>query len=216
LPVCFYFGTFNPIHTGHLILAQSALAQFGFERVVFVPAGQPPHRFSETDLLPASQRAGWVEMAIADNPGFCMDTIELDAQSPSYTVETLEKLRANGQYGLKDDPIPMIIGSDALAKLASWHRPKELIESACFIQAGRPGSSFVKSVNLLNGIQSIPLNTQLLQAPLMSISSTTIRQKLCESNDSKLNELRYLLPEAVRQSLIQNNPYRKHGKSPCF
>lgn len=213
---CFYFGTFNPIHTGHLILAQRALAQFGFERIVFVPAGQPPHRFSEADLLPASQRASWVEMAIADNPGFSMETIELDAQSASYTVETLKKLRASGQYALNDDPIPVIIGSDALGRLASWHRPKELIETACFIQACRPGSTFVKSINLVNGIQSIPLNTQLLQAPLMSISATAIRQKLCESNDAELNELRYLLPEPVRQSLIRENPYRKHGKSPCL
>ena len=205
---CFYFGTFNPIHTGHLILAQSALTQFGFERIVFVPAGQPPHRLGEADLISASQRARWVEIAIADNPGFSLETIELEATSPSYTLETLKKLKASGQYTLNDKPIPLIIGSDALAKLASWYRPKELIETACFIQACRPENTFVKSVNLLNGIQSIPLNTQLLQAPLMSISSTAIRKKFCNSTDAELSELRYLLPEPVRQSLIQNNAYK--------
>ena len=101
----------------------------------------------------------------------------------------------------------LIIGSDALEKLASWHRPQELLQTACFLQACRPESNFVKNVSLSGGILSLPLNTTLLQAPLMSISSTAIRQELSKSNDAELNALRYILPESVRQSLIQDNFY---------
>jgi nicotinate-nucleotide adenylyltransferase len=213
LAVCFYFGTFNPIHTGHLILAQSAIHQFGFKQIIFVPAGIPPHRATDSDLISASQRAQFVELSIADNPQFHMDAIELEASSPSYTIETLEKIKQSGKYDLKQNKaIPMIIGSDALSHLATWHRPQDLIDSVCFIQACRPGTAYIETIRIpsTNAIkqEDYKLNTHLLEAPLMSISSTQVRQKLHLSQDFELNELRYILPEPVRQSLIQKNVYK--------
>jgi nicotinate-nucleotide adenylyltransferase len=215
-PYCFYFGTFNPIHTGHLILAQAALCQFDFERVVFIPAGHPPHRHQEAGLLSATIRAELVELAIADNPRFAIDRVELEDDCPSYTVNTVAHLRSSGRYGELSTPIPLLIGSDALLHLATWHRPAELIDLACFLQIRRPGNAFVETLTLpladsekkgaTRTFEKRPLNTILLEAPLLEISATALRQQIKTAKGQArqtLEDLRYSLPEPVRQRLAK-------------
>lgn len=205
---CFYFGTFNPIHAGHLMIAQSALCQFGdklgFKRVVFVPAGNPPHRHHEDDLLDAALRLKMVQLATADNPAFMVSDFELRQPGKSYTVESLRQMK---REGLITFPVPFMIGSDALANLATWHQPEMLIEMAHFLQAPRPSYDWVDSL-LLHGVQ-IALNTSRIDMPALAISSTSIRRALNEGQP--LESLRYFLPEAVRRFISWNSLYQKSG-----
>jgi nicotinate-nucleotide adenylyltransferase len=216
-PTCFYFGTFNPVHIGHLILAQAALCQFQFERVVFIPAGQPPHRLQDADMLAASERADLVRLAIADNPHFEMDTLELDEDGPSYTVETLQRLRKGRRYGNLSGLIPLIIGSDALVKLASWHLPQQLAEEVYFLQARRAGDEFVEYIKLSNSEtcqhseRIMLLNTALLEAPFLQISSTQIRQQVREARGDAqriFESLRYKVAEPVCKHIVHGKLYQ--------
>lgn len=200
---CLYFGTFNPIHWGHLMIAQSALRQFGeafgFERVIFIPAGNPPHRSDESDMLDAALRLKMVQLAVGDNPRFQASDLELTLPGKSYTVETLRFLWGNQQIV---SPTPLIIGSDALAGLASWHEPEALIASAHFLQAPRPGVDFVTSVQIQG--KTVPLNTSAIEMPPLGISSSWVRTALKTHGP---DAVRYALPEPVRAFIRQNTLY---------
>ena len=197
---CLYFGTFNPIHNGHLMIAQAALnslgAKLGFQAETFIPSASPPHRNHETDLLDARLRFRLVELATQDNPHFWVSDVEQAAATPNYTVKTLRHLAETGAIAL---PVPMIIGSDALLGLASWHQPEALIEMVHFLQAPRPEYNWVRSLEIRG--HSVPLNTGRIEMPALSLSSTWVRKCLQEGNTQAL---RYFLPDRVRQ-FIQNN-----------
>jgi nicotinate-nucleotide adenylyltransferase len=199
---CYYFGTFNPIHSGHLMIAQAALCQYGaelgFQGVAFIPSGNPPHREHESDMLPARHRLNMVRLATASNPAFRVSDIELCRSGRSYTIETLRLLMGQG---VAQAPVPMIIGADALAGLATWHEPLALAETACFLQAPRPGYPFVSAVHIHG--REIPLNTCEIEMPPLSISSTWIRDRL-RGDPSGCARLRYFLPEPVRQYIRDN------------
>ncbi len=201
-----YFGTFNPVHTGHLMIAQAALRQFSsnlrLERITFIPAGNPPHRHHEADLLDARHRFNMVQRAMADNPAFQVCDIELKRDGKSYTIDTLRRLI---EQGLVQTPVPLIIGSDALANLASWREPEALIEAACFLQAPRPGVPGVESIEL-NG-RTVRLNTRFILMPMLSISSSWVREILKELPAQATDGLRYFLPEPVRRYIRDNGLY---------
>jgi nicotinate-nucleotide adenylyltransferase len=203
---CLYFGTFNPIHTGHLMIAQVVLCQFadslGLRSVTFIPAGDPPHRFHEEDLLDARRRFKMVTLATAANPAFIVSDIELQRPGRSYTIDTLEHLIQHS--GLKP-PIPMIIGADALAGLANWHRPEALIETVRFLQAPRPGYDWVERIRIQN--RDLPLTTSHIDMPALSLSSSWIRSQ-CQRQTASLDALRYFLPEPVRRYIQDNQLYR--------
>jgi nicotinate-nucleotide adenylyltransferase len=209
---CLYFGTFNPIHSGHLMIAQAALRQFlkplGLNTVAFIPAGNPPHRHHEEDLLDAWRRYKMVELAIASNPAFTVLDIELqraernDTTKRSYTIDTLQYLIQH--QGLKT-PAPMIIGADALAGLASWHKPEELIQAVHFLQAPRPGHPWVESITIQD--QPFPIITSHIEMPALSLSSSWIRSQL-RTGTTSATALRYFLPEPVRQYIHANQLYK--------
>lgn len=190
------------------MIAQAALCQyaetFGFSGVTFIPAGSPPHRVHESDLLDARHRLKMVRLATASNPGFRVSDIEVLKNSASYTIETLRALISEGKAQV---PVPLIIGSDALAALASWREPEALIETACFLQTPRPDSDFVHVISI-NG-REIRLNTRPIDMPLLGISSTRIRQILKKVNPALQDGLRYVLPEPVRQYVRDNGLYRE-------
>jgi nicotinate-nucleotide adenylyltransferase len=198
---CFYFGTFNPIHTGHLMIAQAALSQFGFERITFMPAGNPPHRHHENDLLEADLRLTMVRLATAQNPAFAVSDFERNLPRKSYTVQTLLLME---QANLISLPVPFIIGSDALSNLAEWHQPAALIDRVHFLQAPRPGHDWVTHV-FIDG-QKRPLNTSRIEMPPLGISATHIRHMLGQSPPAT-ESLRYYLPEPVRQFIRWNRLY---------
>ncbi|HJV28428.1 MAG TPA: nicotinate-nucleotide adenylyltransferase [Aromatoleum sp.] len=127
-------GTFDPIHFGHLRLAEEAREALQLDQVALIPAGAPPHR--DTPQSAASARLAMVQLASAGNDGFIVDAGEVFAQGPSYTVLTLERLRT--QHG-RARPLVLILGADAFAGLPGWHRWQDLFELAHVAVANRPG-----------------------------------------------------------------------------
>jgi nicotinate-nucleotide adenylyltransferase len=127
-------GTFDPIHYGHLRPAREAYAALGLAELRFIPAGQPPHRHAPQ--ASAEDRLAMLRLAIAGEPGFVADERELGRGGPSYTVPTLESLRA--ELG-SETPLCLLIGADAFAELETWHRWQRLPELAHFAVLRRPG-----------------------------------------------------------------------------
>ncbi|NLG84473.1 MAG: nicotinate-nucleotide adenylyltransferase [Firmicutes bacterium] len=185
-------GTFDPIHLGHLVLAETARESFGLEKVIFMPAGQPPHK--QRAVAAAHHRLRMVEMAVADNPYFAVSTLEIDRPGPSYTVETVAALQ-------RDRPEAawyLIIGSDALAELPTWHEYRRLLELVHVLAAARPGSELVLPPVLAGWSAGITL----IYPPAIDISSTAIRARARRGLS-----LRYLVPERVASYIREKGLY---------
>ena len=208
-------GTFNPIHLGHLRAAEEAREALALEQLIFVPSADPPLKRAGAELIaPARLRVRWVERAIAGNPAFGVDTLELARAGPSYTVDTL---RVFGARLAPELPV-FVIGSDAFAELASWREPKALLALAHFAVLTRPPHA---STNLAGSIPP-ELAAELVLAPdgqqahhrsagswlrripitALDISSTDVRRRLSEGRS-----VRYLLPEPVLDEVRQSGVY---------
>jgi nicotinate-nucleotide adenylyltransferase len=128
-------GSFNPIHHGHLLLADEILESLGVDRLLFVPAAVPPHK-APADLAPAADRFAMVQLAIAGHAGFAVTDLELRRPGPSYTVDTLRELAAGG------DELFFVIGSETFLDLLSWREPRQVAALARLVVIPRAGSPF--------------------------------------------------------------------------
>src|SRR5256885_16972086 len=129
-------GTFDPIHFGHLVIAEEVYATLNLAKMVFVPAGQPPHKPGQI-VTPAPDRLTMLELAIGSNPHFVISRVDLDRPGPSYTVETLRLLRI--QWG-RQTALYFIIGWDSLEELTTWYDPAGILEQLTYLVAvHRPG-----------------------------------------------------------------------------
>lgn len=128
-------GSFNPIHYGHLLLADEVLETLGLDRLLFVPAAAPPHK-PATQLAPAADRYEMVRLAIADHPKFAVSDLELRRPGPSYTVDTLEALAAGG------DELFYVVGSETFLDLLTWREPRRIARLARLVVIPRAGSAF--------------------------------------------------------------------------
>lgn len=187
LRVGVFGGTFDPIHTGHLIVAGEAGWVLGLDRVVFVPARVSPLKLGET-YFSGPDRLRMVELAIEGNPLFCASRVDLDRQSPSYTVDTLETIQT--QYGA---PVQLffIMGVDSLASLTYWHRPHDIVRLAHVIAMSRPGYA-VDLAPLEKEIPGLLAATTVVETLQIGISSTEIRTRLRQGRPIK-----YQVPDAV-------------------
>lgn len=195
----YFFGTFNPIHMGHLVFATCALEQFNLDRILFIPAAEPPHRTADTDMAPFSHRVNMVRLACQAYPRFGVSNIESLREGPSYTVDTLRQLVPG--FETMTTAVPVLIGRDALAQLATWRETDTLINRCLFFQAPRSGEPPVTSVHL-NG-QTIPLRTKTVAMPEIGISASLIRQRMREGQT-----VRTLTPDAVCDYIAWNRLYR--------
>lgn len=125
-------GTFNPIHNAHLKVAQTALEEFGMEKIIFIPSKMPPHK-NDSNIPKPKIRYEMVKLAIQDNPNFEISSIELDREGPSYTIDTIEKMEE------KYDGLAFIVGADNLIKIRTWKEPEKLLSSCPFLVAPRRG-----------------------------------------------------------------------------
>lgn len=185
-------GTFDPIHLGHLIAAQAAREALDLDRVVFIPAGRPPHKRSRR-LAPGRWRLRMVELAIAGNPCFRVSDIELRHSRPSYTAGTLKLLKENFP-GIE---LCLLIGWDQAILLDTWKRTEEIFRLATVAVLRRPGYD----------PRRIPARwsrkSLFVEIPWIDISSSRIREMVKEGND-----IRYLVPEAVRRFILRRKLYR--------
>ena len=181
-------GAFNPIHVGHLRVAEEALRQFGLDRVLFIPTARPPHK--EVDV-PAELRFRMVELAIAGHPGFEVSRAEMDTEGPAYTVDTVRKM-----LKLYPQGVAYIIGADAFLGLPSWKDADELIQLCPFIIAPRRGIDPEE-------LRRPPLDRaeiHLIPMEPVEISSSEIRRRYREGLP-----VEGLVPEAVDRFI------RAHG-----
>ena len=192
-------GTFDPIHMGHLMLAQSAYEELGLEKVVFMVAGNPPHKSSRSDVADVSHRVKMTEMAIEDDIRFEMNLIETYSKKTSYTYETLQKLTESNP----ENEYYFIIGEDSLVDFSKWKNP-EIISKLCKIAVGhRPGSSF-EDISKILEIRNNEYNDcfVLVRTPGIDISSSVVRDRL----DNGLS-VRYYIPDKVFEYINAHNLY---------
>jgi nicotinate-nucleotide adenylyltransferase len=203
-------GSFNPIHYGHLLLADEALEQLGLDRVVFVPAGAPPHKLV-TSLAPAADRYAMVKLATADHPKFAVSDIELRRSGPSYTVDTLEALQAGG------DELVLILGSETFLDLISWRTPRRIAELARLVVVPRAGSAFdpdgaaaqkvLAAIGLtrfvpVEGAQMPAAAVMILHATSLPISASELRRRVREGRS-----LAYRVPPAIIHYIDSHSLY---------
>ena len=208
-------GTFNPIHLGHLRAAEEAAEALELERVLFVPSARPPHKDADSETIaPAGLRLGWVRLAIAGNPRFQVDAVEVERTGPSYLVETLPELHA------RIGPVWFLLGRDAFAELATWREPERLLTLADFAVLTRPpvrkGSLAEWLPSALRGALELApdgrsavhrdagTRVHLVEITALDVSSSDIRARLREERS-----VRYLLPGPVREAIERSGVYRR-------
>ena len=182
-------GTFNPIHLGHLVLAEAAREALNLDRVLFIPTGQPPHK-PVRDLIPGSIRLKLIQLAIRDHAAFIASDIELQRSGASYTIETVRTLRKQ----LPDATLFLLIGEDMLAvRWLAWDTLKRL---CTIVVARRPGMRVVRREPKL----------KRLEMPRLDISSSDIRACVNAGRS-----IRYLVPAAVERYIRSHHLYRRGG-----
>ena len=192
-------GTFDPIHNGHLLIANEAAWRLGLERVLFVPTGEPPHKRDHL-VAPAQARLEMVRRAIQGNDLFEISTIELERQGFSYTVDTLTALIA--AYGPQTE-FYFIIGADAAAELLTWYQPRRVLELARLVVADRPG--YVLPLDKLRrGLPNLDLADRMLtlDVPMVEIASHELRARVSQSQPIK-----YLVPDEVAEYIKEEKLY---------
>ncbi|MDI6783728.1 MAG: nicotinate-nucleotide adenylyltransferase [bacterium] len=185
-------GTFNPIHLGHLIIAQESLSQFGLEKIIFVPSAIPPHK-SLQGMAPVKERLQMVKLAISGNAQFAVSDLELKRNDKSYTIETIKTFQK--KYGPETE-LYFIIGLDALLEIFTWKNAEQLLDLCWFLVAPRAGFG----INLLD--KRIKKRVRLIAMNPVNISASEIRKRV------KLGlPFRYFLPEKVYKYLIESSVY---------
>jgi nicotinate-nucleotide adenylyltransferase len=190
-------GTFDPIHYGHLIIAEATRDQLGLERIEFVPANDPPHKPDST-VSPVDDRVAMVNAAIEQIPYFTINCIEMERAGPSYTVETLEQLKTRRPA----DDFFFIIGGDSLRDFRTWRSPGRILELASLAVIDRPGASYDLE-RIEREMPGLRQRTVFIEAPLIEISATSLRRR-CWSGRS----IRFQTPDAVIDYITSNALYR--------
>lgn len=181
-------GTFNPIHLGHLILAEEARERLELDKVIFVPTYLPPHK-DATSIVAASARFEMIELAIRGNAAFGVSDSEIRRRGASYTIDTLREF----QKEYRRDTLYFVIGSDLLTYLDGWKDLNEIVKMCTFIAATRPGYP----------LEKIPSNIQTMPIRAVDISGFEIRSRVGEGRS-----VRYLVPDAVHQYILERGLYR--------
>ena len=185
-------GTFDPPHLGHLALAEWAREALDLERVLFVPAGQPPHKRGR-HVTPARHRLAMTRLAVRGNPAFAVSAIEAKRRGPSFTVETLRALR--GRFPRAE--LWLIVGADSLNELHTWRAPREIVALARLAVAVRPGARRVAESG-----RRAPRAVRL-ENPGIAVSSSALRARSAAGAS-----LRYLVPDAVAAYVRRHRLYR--------
>lgn len=194
-------GTFDPIHNGHLILAETVRDSLNLDEVLFIPSARPPHK-SRPDIISPEHRLAMTILATCSHPNFRVSTIEILRNGPSYAVDTIDALKR--EYPSNTE-FYFILGADAALELSTWHNAQELIEKCNFIAATREGTDIdIKTLESQFSKSAIG-HIQKIKTPKIEISSTDIRNKIKQGQSIK-----YLLPDTVEAYIRKENLYNEH------
>ena len=200
--VALYGGSFNPIHIGHLITARAVAEQFEIRRVLFLPAGLPPHRWA-AELAGAADRHEMVRLAVAGEPCLEASDIELHQEGMTYSMRSLEVCRQ--AFG-PNTRLYWIIGADVLPNIGAWHRIGEMVEACQIVTAVRAGTE-TPDLSGLTGVLTMPqldrIKAGIISTPRVDVSATEIRWRVREGRS-----IRYLVPESVREYIEAHGLYR--------
>lgn len=182
-------GTFDPPHLGHLVAASDALRVLRLERMLFIPAAVPPHKPGRV-RTPAATRLEMVRAAIAGDPRFAADDLELRREGPSYTVDTLRELHRRAPA----DELFLLLGADAVRDLPTWHQPGEVVQLATLTTMTREGEGTDPT---------LPYPAVPVPVTRVDVSATEIRRRAAVGES-----IRYLVPDAVRAIIERDGLYR--------
>lgn len=188
-------GRFDPPHLGHLLLAEQAREALALDEVRFVPAGDPPHKGVRAS---AEDRVTMTRLATDDHPDFRVDDREVRRAGPSYAIDTVEELRRDWP----EAELTYLIGADAYAEIATWHRAEAFVRSVTVVVAARPGTSRADLDALDEPFRSAPRRMDIVPCGL---SSTLLRRRVRQGRS-----LRYLTPDAVARYLHARRLYAAH------
>ncbi|MBN1955361.1 MAG: nicotinate-nucleotide adenylyltransferase [Anaerolineae bacterium] len=191
-------GTFDPPHYGHLALAEAAHVQLGLERVLFVPAGEPPHK-PQRPLTAAGHREAMVEAAIAANPAFALSRVDLERPGPHYTVDMLALLRQEHPQA----ELFFLLGGDSLAQFLHWRDPAGIIRQARLAVMRRPGWK-ASLAALEEALPGIAQRLVWLDAPRLALSGTGLRRRARQGLP-----LHGMVPPAVEEYIQRHRLYRR-------
>ena len=192
-------GTFDPVHIGHMVIAEAAWQEVGLSRVIFVTAGEPWLKGHGT-IASGEHRLAMTELAIAGNPSFSAASIDLYRPGPSYTVDTLNELKS--ELGA-DAELYFILGMDALAGFPEWKEPERIISICRLVAARRPRCFDIDLRQLERDLPGISKHITILNNPLSDISSSAIRERVASGLS-----ITGLVPPAVESYIIEKGLYK--------
>ena len=193
-------GTFNPIHLGHLILAENAYDKLGLEKVVFMPTGKS-YLKDQSVILPSNERLMLIDEAIKDNAHFVSSDHEIKKTGNTYTAETLKEL--NDLY--PDDELYFIIGEDSIYNIETWYKPQMIFDNCVLVVAPRghePDAKLIDMREHLNGVYDAAIC--LLNTPDIDISSSMIRERVSQGKSIK-----YYVPDSVEKVIMSKGFYKQ-------
>ncbi len=190
-------GSFDPIHNGHLVLAEQVRTRFQMDKIIFIPSGNPPHK---QIVASKDHRYNMTQLAIEDNEFFEISRIELDMENNTYAVDTVKRLQE--MYG-NGTEVFFITGADMIIDLPSWKDFDELVTICKFIGSTRPGVDYTELSDRIDAlVRDFKADITITQVPALAISSTDIRRRI------KYNlSIRYLLPRTTEDYIYKHNLY---------
>jgi nicotinate-nucleotide adenylyltransferase len=201
-------GTFDPIHIAHLAVAEEARESLGLDQVLFIPAGQPPHKPDQA-VTPGEVRLAMIELAIADNPAFAASRMELDREGPSYTVDTLTALRAERAAAGASTELVFIVSAEAFAAFGTWREPRRVLELATIAVAPRDGFPDATREAVVREFPEHADRVVFLDGPRLRLSASDLRARAAAGRS-----LRYLVPHAVAAHIEDHALYRDPRRTP--
>lgn len=200
-------GTFDPIHIGHLLLGEFAYENFNLDEIWFLPNGNPPHKTTDESGVSLEDRIEMVRLAIEEIPYFQLNLYETESNRHSYTYKTMKALHKMHP----DHEFFFILGADSLFSIEQWKNFREIFPSCTILAAMRDDKdalSMKEQIRYLH--ETYGADIRLLQAPLVEISSTTIRKRV-----KKGLSIRYMVPEAVSTYIQKNALYQEAEGEEC-
>ncbi len=191
-------GTYDPVHNGHLILAEEARARLNLAEIILIPAGQPQLKGARI-ISSAEHRLQMLRLAIADKPYIKLSVMEIERAGPSYTIDTISELR--NKLG-REDELFFILGWDSLAQLPEWRDAPRLIKMCYFVAAPRPGYPPPDLKALESPVPGISQQVMIMDRPEIDISASAIRDRVARGLS-----IRHLVPEPVNRYIRQHKLY---------
>ena len=198
MKVGIFGGTFDPVHLGHMVIAEQVVGELNLSRVVFVPGGIPPHKEASSVRARAEDRFDMVEAAVAGNERFSVDRVEVDAGRPMHSADTVSILKERSP----EDEWYFISGADEVSNLLAWKDPDLLLEEVVMVAATRPGYDLSKLQHLEAGLRNFD-RIFPVECTRVDISATGIRRRILQGKS-----VRYLVPEGVYKIIGNRRLYK--------